>query len=79
MHADVLATHSWSTNVCGEKHWYFVRRGFEEELDDKNELVDYLKARDNYEHYLLEVHQRSGETVFVPSNWYHQVHNVVRR
>ncbi|XP_055955371.1 2-oxoglutarate and iron-dependent oxygenase JMJD4 [Patella vulgata] len=84
-HADVFRSYSWSANICGRKKWIFFPPGEEENLKDKfgnlmydvNANIDpsrYPKA--NQVHQKLEVIQESGEIIFVPSGWHHQVINL---
>ncbi|KAK6174382.1 hypothetical protein SNE40_017670 [Patella caerulea] len=84
-HADVFRSYSWSANICGRKKWIFFPPGEEENLKDKfgnlmydvNANIDpsrYPKA--NQVRQKLEVVQESGEIIFVPSGWHHQVINL---
>ncbi|VDM97767.1 unnamed protein product [Thelazia callipaeda] len=78
-HADVMSSFSWSANICGRKLWYFVTPGKEEyfRLDRHSFLKDIRTARDKWsEADVLSFVQEEGEIFFVPSNWYHQVHNL---
>ncbi|XP_053692301.1 2-oxoglutarate and iron-dependent oxygenase JMJD4 homolog [Sabethes cyaneus] len=78
-HADVFSSYSWSTNISGMKKWLLLPPGQELALKDSlgnlpfdisEELLD-LKEIVYY-----SVLQTAGEALFVPSGWYHQVHNV---
>lgn len=86
-HADVFRSYSWSTNICGRKRWVFYPPGEEQYLRDtfgtpvydidSTELSDtskYPKAASASGR--LEVIQEQGQTIFVPSGWYHQVWNL---
>lgn len=78
LHCDVFGTYSWSFNVCGTKLWFFPTQegntflqatlvpGFPTPPDVR------VMAGLEYD----TVTQRPGDLVFVPSGYYHQVHNV---
>ncbi|XP_061362962.1 arginine-specific demethylase JMJ20 isoform X2 [Gastrolobium bilobum] len=85
LHADVFRSNSWSANICGKKRWLFldpsqchlvfdrnmkscVYNIFDEISDSK--FPGFKKA------IWLECTQEAGEIIFVPSGWYHQVHNL---
>ncbi|WVZ18359.1 hypothetical protein V8G54_005681 [Vigna mungo] len=78
LHADVFRSYSWSSNVCGKKKWLFldpsqnmkncVYNIFDEVSNSK--FPGFSKA------IWLECTQDAGEIIFVPSGWYHQVHNL---
>lgn len=85
LHADVFRSYSWSANVCGKKKWLFLPpsqchlvfdRGFKscvyDIFDDASEtnFPGFKKA------LWLECSQEQNEIIFVPSGWYHQVHNM---
>ncbi|KAJ4712382.1 jmjC domain-containing protein 4 [Melia azedarach] len=85
LHADVFRSYSWSANVCGKKKWLFLSPSqchlvFDRNLkssvynifDDVSEtnFPDFKKA------IWLECTQEQNEIIFVPSGWYHQVHNL---
>lgn len=72
---------SWSTNICGRKLWYLLRRGQEKYFLIGKELFveDIRQHRDRWaDAGVIEFIQEPGEIVFIPSGWYHQVHNLVR-
>lgn len=83
LHADVYRSYSWSSNICGIKKWTFFPPGQEDLYKDalgntvydirdydKSQFVHFEKA------HKIVVYQRDGETVFVPSGWFHQVENI---
>ncbi|CAA0820923.1 2-oxoglutarate (2OG) and Fe(II)-dependent oxygenase superfamily protein [Striga hermonthica] len=69
LHADVFRSYSWSANVCGRKKWYFLSPSQHHLVFDSNETFAFIQA------VWLECTQEKNEIIFVPSGWYHQVHN----
>jgi hypothetical protein len=76
LHADVLFSYSWSANVVGSKRWLLVPA-------DQRGLVSDAAARPLASSLSelpgvtpIEVVQRKGELLFVPSGWYHEVTNL---
>ena len=102
LHADVLRSFSWSTNIVGTKLWYFIAPQHSHLLYDcfgtkmayhlhadieKNDRSDTGHQQNNYMSALypglryarkhsFSILQQRGETIFVPSNWFHSVENV---
>lgn len=91
MHADVLRSYSWSSNVCGKKRWYLVRPEHTHLLKDvfgrvlcphlhfdlENDLNRVLyPGLKSARKRAFEVIQETGETIFVPSGWHHTVENL---
>jgi hypothetical protein len=90
LHADVLMSYSWSTNVCGRKRWYLVPPQYSYLLYDcfGESLACHLHADiecgdavffpglEKVRKYAIEVIQEAGETIFVPSRWFHTVENL---
>ena len=92
LHADVLRSFSWSVNVVGRKRWLMVppqrsvhllardgsgRRPRDlaaavaaDPLDPENQFPASRLSRP------IVVDQPPGAAIFVPSLWYHQVHNL---
>ncbi|KAJ2652741.1 hypothetical protein IWW40_000852 [Coemansia sp. RSA 1250] len=82
-HEDVYRSYSWSANICGKKRWILVPPGQNHLFTDSvgnwvYNLNQYDKAQFPQLHKLrrIEFIQREGETVFVPSGWWHQVENI---
>ncbi|EGT34798.1 hypothetical protein CAEBREN_22749 [Caenorhabditis brenneri] len=80
-HADVVSSHSWSANICGRKKWFMMPPGSEELFkctsSESGYVDDIRKFPDLFEQAkVISFVQEPGEIVFVPSNWYHQVHNL---
>ncbi len=73
-HADVFGSFSWSANVTGRKLWIFTKPG--EEIKDKRGDLVYDVQHENCEVEKYEVIQESGDVIFVPSLWHHQVINL---
>ncbi|ORX59455.1 Clavaminate synthase-like protein [Hesseltinella vesiculosa] len=82
-HADVYRSYSWSCNICGIKKWTLYPPGQEDLFKDRlgnlvydvrhvdpEQFPQFHKARS------IVIYQRDGETVFIPSNWFHQVENI---
>jgi Cupin-like domain len=94
LHADVLRSYSWSTNICGIKKWILVPPALTCYLYDCfvfggttlptyiNIDVDYPGTKSFYpglecaRQHSIEIVQHPGETIYVPSNWFHTVINV---
>jgi len=77
-HCDVYKSYSWSANISGKKRWIFVKPGFENEFKDKygNFLFDIRSKLNENKDNVIEIVQESGQVIFVPTGWYHQVHNL---
>lgn len=86
LHHDVCMSHSWSSSLCGT----YVFRGRRLNLGIKiwtlipPEYTKYLSTLDlksinevppDIRENAIKVTQYPGETIFVPSGWYHQVIN----
>ncbi|XP_042038981.1 2-oxoglutarate and iron-dependent oxygenase JMJD4-like [Salvia splendens] len=85
LHADVFRSYSWSANVCGRKQWYFLSPSQHHLVFDRymkssvyNIFEDVCKSKyPKFEEAVwLECTQERDEIIFVPSGWYHQVHNL---
>ncbi|XP_024025319.1 jmjC domain-containing protein 4 isoform X1 [Morus notabilis] len=85
LHADVFRSYSWSANVCGKKHWFFLSPSQSRLVFDRNMKSSVYNIFDDVsetkfpgfkEALWLECIQEQNEIIFVPSGWYHQVHNL---
>ena len=73
---------TWSAQVSGRKLWYLVEPGAEEHFrcgpGTDSFLLDIRERRELFQAAgVVEIVQEQGEIIFVPSGWYHQVHNLV--
>ncbi|XP_017889963.1 jmjC domain-containing protein 4 [Ceratina calcarata] len=88
LHADVFGSYSWSANLVGKKRWLLFPPTQENFLRDihgqliydatSEELNDYTKykAYDRRAVKFIDIIQKEGEIIFVPSGWHHQVINI---
>ncbi|OMO49875.1 hypothetical protein CCACVL1_30778 [Corchorus capsularis] len=85
LHADVFRSYSWSANVCGKKKWLFLPPPQCHLLFDRNMKSSVYSIFDDISEtkfpgfkkaIWLECIQEQNEIIFVPSGWYHQVHNL---
>lgn len=78
-HSDVFNSYSWSANICGKKKWYMLPESGELNLSAQPDNISDLRSDPLFFQaggFVFE--QLPGEIVFVPTGWYHQVHNEVR-
>ncbi|KAK1565062.1 hypothetical protein Q3G72_017916 [Acer saccharum] len=85
LHADVFRSYSWSANVCGKKKWLLLPPSQHHLVFDRNlknciyNIFDDV-SETNFPGFKkaiwLECTQEQNEIIFVPSGWYHQVHNL---
>jgi len=88
LHADVLGSYSWSTNVCGHKAWRFLHPALTYLARDTfgRRLAPSLSeaGADEWRFPLaaaarrlsVQVTQAPGDALFVPSEWHHSVANI---
>lgn len=79
-HADVYSSFSWSVNVIGKKKWFLFPPGEEDKIKDQlgNYPLFFIDCKEknlNIEYF--EIIQETGDALFVPSGWHHQVINIV--
>ncbi|KAF1782322.1 Thioredoxin, conserved site [Phytophthora cactorum] len=86
VYLDVFRSYSWSVNVCGRKKWVFYHPDDESKLKDRfgrlvvSDVTVGNIDKENYPHFHeakpVYVIQETGDAIFVPSGWYHQVENL---
>ena len=84
-HKDVYSSYSWSANVIGEKEWILIHPNHERLLREKYSLrgkelpfdVEPLMTDQDFVDQVkpIRVVQKTGQVMFVPSDWMHQVKN----
>jgi len=78
-HSDVLHSFSWSYNVHGTKRWTFFR-DVKKNVDDDGCVDDGddhdKETTTNTPTTTFTVIQKSGQAIFVPSQWQHEVMNI---
>ena len=88
LHCDIINSYSWSTNVCGKKKWMLLPPEQSIWLFDVfgQKTANWFACQEEQGKAWrfpslqrcspIEVMQSEGETIFVPSGWYHTVENV---
>lgn len=81
LHRDIYGSYSWSSNIVGRKRWWLIPPEHTKIVwtrTDGSDVVFDLRELDEtlWKENVLEVVQEAGETIFVPSGWYHQVENL---
>ncbi|EPS61123.1 hypothetical protein M569_13677, partial [Genlisea aurea] len=85
LHADVFRSYSWSANICGRKQWFFLSPSQNHLVFDRymrSSVYDIFEDVCSSEYpgfdkaSWWECIQEPNEVIFVPSGWYHQVHNL---
>ncbi|KAI6176867.1 JmjC domain-containing protein 4 [Aphelenchoides bicaudatus] len=75
-HSDVLNSYSWSSNICGKKIWYMLPEHAELKLStDPDNITDLPADPLFFEAGGFIFEQFPTDIVFVPTGWFHQVHN----
>jgi len=79
-HVDPIGTAAWNTLIRGKKRWIlFPPEAFSDESDISPDpgaswfINEYPKYKDKYH---IDVIQESGETLFLPSGWWHVTVNL---
>ncbi|XP_048579170.1 2-oxoglutarate and iron-dependent oxygenase JMJD4 isoform X2 [Nematostella vectensis] len=86
-HADVFRSYSWSANICGSKKWIIFPPAEERYFYDKLGNLAYditsedLRNPEKFPNAAkakqpIVILQKEGEVIFIPSGWFHQVHNM---
>ncbi|GLH16369.1 2-oxoglutarate and iron-dependent oxygenase JMJD4 homolog [Gryllus bimaculatus] len=85
-HADVFTSFSWSINICGKKRWLLFPPGQEDYLRDNHgnliydatcsDMLDNKLFPDHHKLTPYDITQETGEAIFVPTGWHHQVWNL---
>lgn len=76
LHADVLFSYSWSANVVGSKRWRLVPEEQRHLVSDAATLARKPNLDEIPGVAPIEIIQKSGELLFVPSGWFHEVENL---
>lgn len=85
LHRDVFCSNSWSANVVGRKLWLLFPPDVVPCLVNDKGCVYNVLSEEQSEAFpeigralkkCRVVWQEAGEAIFVPSGWYHQVHNL---
>jgi len=74
-HSDVLHSFSWSYNVVGTKKWTFFRSSGCQ-LQGQEAAKQKVGGSNRVSEQTFTVIQRSGQAMFVPSQWQHEVINL---
>lgn len=75
-HMDVYGSFSWSINIIGRKKWRLYQPGKETHfMNSANQIVYTPESPGTEGLDYVEVIQEAGETIFVPSGYYHVVWN----
>lgn len=82
LHHDVFGTFSWSLNLSGKKLWYFLTPESQKVAETLWGPAGSAMSTPPPDIRVVAnmtfdtVLQQEGELIFVPSRWYHQVHNL---
>ncbi len=75
----MFSSFSWSVNIYGTKKWILVYPKEEQKLLDKFNNLPFTINEEMLQKYNCSyvcLIQNAGDTIFVPTGWYHQVHNI---
>ncbi len=85
MHCDVMASYSWSVNVCGRKRWQLLPPSAtpllfdslgDQMAADLTDCCSWYGGLNTARDHAIEIIQETGEAIFVPSGWHHSVENL---
>lgn len=91
IHYDPFSMSAWNTSLCGHKKWFLIDPNLDRDTAEANNLRDPTNI-DNYDalYYVINFYpkvvldsmkkyefiQKKGDTIFLPSRWWHVVINI---